>query len=81
MPAAAEIFAAIPRTAAPRTGDLPTCPVCVDTMIAAEASVFDASDHFVSYLWVCETCGYGFVTRHAFEPPTRKRAFSDHVGS
>ncbi|HWW48963.1 MAG TPA: hypothetical protein VNZ94_14085 [Xanthobacteraceae bacterium] len=53
--------------AAPRGSDLPTCPVCADTMVAAEASAFDSSDNLVSYLWVCETCGYGFVTRHSFK--------------
>ncbi len=69
MPALAEFLAAPPRNGAPRIAELPTCPVCVDTMIAAEASAFDADDQFVSYLWACETCGYGFVTRHAMKRP------------
>ncbi|RIK98175.1 MAG: hypothetical protein DCC74_05360 [Proteobacteria bacterium] len=69
MPALAELLAAQPRNGAPRIAELPTCPVCVDTMIAAEASAFDADDQFVSYLWACETCGYGFVTRHAMKRP------------
>ena len=69
MPALAELLAAPPRNSAPRIAELPTCPVCVDTMIAAEASAFDADDQFVSYLWACETCGYGFVTRHAMKRP------------
>jgi hypothetical protein len=43
---------------------LPTCPVCADSMIAAEASAY-LSDHAISYLWSCDTCGYGFVTKHA----------------
>ncbi|MGM4891519.1 hypothetical protein [Tardiphaga sp. 839_C3_N1_4] len=30
-------------------------------MIAAEASAF-LTDDVVSYLWTCDTCGYGFVT-------------------
>jgi hypothetical protein len=34
-------------------------------MIAAEASAF-VTDDVVSYLWTCDTCGYGFVTKHAF---------------
>jgi hypothetical protein len=34
-------------------------------MIAAEASAF-LSDDVVSYLWTCDTCGYGFVTEHTF---------------
>jgi hypothetical protein len=34
-------------------------------MVAAEASAF-LSDDIVSYLWTCDTCGYGFVTRHVF---------------
>ncbi len=49
---------------APRGADLPTCPVCADSMIAAESSAFLA-DNVVSYLWTCDTCGYGFVTNHA----------------
>lgn len=48
----------------PRGNDLPTCTVCADTMIAAEASAF-VTDDVVSYLWTCDTCGYGFVTKHA----------------
>ena len=47
---------------APRERDLPTCPICLDTMIAAEASVLEESG--LSYLWNCETCGCGFVTKH-----------------
>ena len=35
-------------------------------MIAAEASTVSESE--VSYLWSCETCGYGFVTKHAIKP-------------
>jgi hypothetical protein len=50
---------------APRGSELPTCPVCADSMIAAEASAFLTDDQ-VSYLWTCDTCGYGFVTQHTF---------------
>ncbi|WP_315832821.1 hypothetical protein [Bradyrhizobium prioriisuperbiae] len=69
MPAIAEIMSSSsPRpasnTPAPRGRDLPTCAVCSDSMIAAEASAF-LSEDTVSYLWTCETCGYGFVTKHA----------------
>jgi hypothetical protein len=77
MPALAEILATAPRNRAPRIADLPTCPVCVDTMIAAEASVLNAGEEFVSYLWACETCGCGFVTRHMISPlAARDRANS-----
>ena len=48
----------------PRCSELPTCPVCADSMVAAEASAY-VSDHMISYLWTCDTCGYGFVTKHA----------------
>jgi len=67
MTALAEFISA--ETPRGNTGPImfPTCPVCVDTMIAAESSVFDSSDHVVSYLWACETCGYGFVTRHRLQ--------------
>ena len=33
-------------------------------MVAAEASAY-LSEHLISYLWTCDTCGYGFVTKHA----------------
>lgn len=49
---------------APRERDMPTCAVCADSMVAAEASAF-LPDDVVRYLWTCETCGYGFVTEHA----------------
>jgi C4-type Zn-finger protein len=65
MPACAEILPTDTQRNAVRVA-FPTCPVCADTMIAAEASVFHPNDEFVSHLWACETCGYGFVTRHAF---------------
>jgi hypothetical protein len=33
-------------------------------MVAAEASAY-LNDHVISYLWTCDTCGYGFVTKHS----------------
>jgi hypothetical protein len=36
-------------------------------MVAAEASAL-LSDNVITHLWTCETCGYGFVTRHALKP-------------
>jgi hypothetical protein len=66
MPAAA----AVPSTGVshpdPRGCDLPTCPVCADSMVAAEASAYLA-DNAISYLWSCDTCGYGFVTKHSLK--------------
>ncbi len=63
-------IAEIPSTAMPRSAargtDLPTCPVCADTMIAAEASAY-ISDSVISHLWSCDTCGYGFVTKHVVQ--------------
>ncbi len=64
MPAVAEVFSTVAPDRDPRVSDLPTCPVCADSMVAAEASAF-VSDNLVSYLWTCDTCGYGFVTKHA----------------
>ena len=65
MPALAEVLStSLPRPA-PRGSDLPTCLVCADSMVAAEASAFLA-DGVISYLWSCDNCGYGFVTKHAF---------------
>jgi len=63
MPALAEVMSTTPN-GDPRVCDLPTCPVCADSMVAAEASAF-VSDNVVSYLWTCDTCGYGFVTKHS----------------
>jgi hypothetical protein len=65
MPALAEVTSSSSPHPAPRGRDLPTCAVCSDSMIAAEASSF--SEEIVSYLWTCENCGYGFVTKHAMK--------------
>jgi hypothetical protein len=64
MTAVAEVLSTVASKPDPRGSDLPTCPVCADSMIAAEASAYLA-DHAISYLWSCDTCGYGFVTKHA----------------
>ena len=64
MPAVAEILSTVVPHPDPRGSDLPTCPVCADSMVAAEASAY-LSEHLISYLWTCDTCGYGFVTKHA----------------
>jgi C4-type Zn-finger protein len=64
MPAVAEILSTVAPHPDPRGSDLPTCPVCADSMVAAEASAY-LSDNLISYLWTCDTCGYGFVTKHA----------------
>jgi hypothetical protein len=47
----------------PRISDSKSCPVCADSLFAAESSAFGKEGE-VSYLWTCETCGCGFVTRH-----------------
>ncbi len=66
MTAIAENQTISPRHRAPRVSDRPTCTVCADSMVAAEASALVA-DNVVSYLWTCETCGYGFVTKHTMQ--------------
>jgi len=63
MSAAAEFVSTAPPKADPRGSELPTCPVCADSMVAAEASAY-LSDDLISYLWTCDTCGYGFVRKH-----------------
>jgi RNase P subunit RPR2 len=68
MPALAEIQSTTPARApfmSPRTSSRLVCTICADSMIAAKASVF--SEDEISYLWTCDTCGYGFVTKHAVE--------------
>jgi hypothetical protein len=64
MSAIAEVLSTSVPHPAPRGSDLPVCLVCADSMVAAEASAF-LSDNVVSYLWTCDTCGYGFVTKHS----------------
>jgi C4-type Zn-finger protein len=64
MSAVAEVLSTV--THNPRGSDLPTCPVCADSMVAAEASAYLA-ENTVSYLWTCDTCGYGFVTKHSLK--------------
>jgi hypothetical protein len=64
MPAIAEILSTNAPNAAPRGCELPICAVCADSMVAAEASAYVSRD-VISYLWTCDTCGYGFVTKHA----------------
>lgn len=63
MPAIAEVIPTVASRRDRRGSDRPTCPVCADSMVAPEASAFLADD-VVSYLWTCDTCGYGFVTKH-----------------
>ncbi len=64
MPALAEVLSTVVPNHNPRGCDLPACPVCADSMVAAEASAYLA-DNFISYLWTCDTCGYGFVTKYS----------------
>jgi hypothetical protein len=64
MPAVAAILSTGVSRPDPRGCDLPVCAVCSDSMVAAEASAY-LSDNAVSYLWSCENCGYGFVTKHS----------------
>jgi hypothetical protein len=66
MTAVAEILSTTVPSPDPRVCDLPTCPVCADSMVAAEASAYVA-DNVISYLWTCDTCGYGFVTKHSLK--------------
>ncbi|WGR96112.1 MULTISPECIES: hypothetical protein [unclassified Bradyrhizobium] len=67
MPALAEILSTVASKPDPRGNDLPTCPVCADSMVAAEASAY-LHENLISYLWTCDTCGYGFVTKHLVKP-------------
>ncbi len=64
MPALAEILSTRPSRLPPRMADRPICAICADSMVAAEASAF-LSDDVISYLWTCDNCGYGFVTKHS----------------
>lgn len=66
MPAIAEFLSTKAPRPAPRGSNLPDCPVCAESMVAAEASAF-LTEAIVSYLWTCDTCGYGFVTKHSLQ--------------
>ena len=66
MSAIAEVLSSDTPRPAPRASDMPDCPICADSLVAAEGSAFSA-DGELSYLWSCETCGYGFVTRHTIK--------------
>ena len=46
----------------PRVRDMPRCSLCSDLMVAPEASILQLNGE-VGYLWCCDTCGQGFVTR------------------
>ena len=64
MSAVAEVMSTVTLRRDPRCSELPACPVCADSMVAAEGSAY-LSEHVISYLWTCDNCGYGFVTKHA----------------
>jgi hypothetical protein len=66
MTASAELQSTTPARGSlvsPRKSTRLICAICADTMVAAEASALLA-DNVISYLWTCETCGHGFVTKH-----------------
>lgn len=65
MTANAEIRPTLAPFTFPRGAERMICAICADTMVAAEASAF--SDNVVSYLWTCDTCGHGFVTKHTLK--------------
>lgn len=68
MSAIAEILSTNSSLTSLRPSDKPICVICSDTLVAAEASVLLA-DNEVSYLWTCDTCGCGFVTKHLATKP------------
>lgn len=63
MPAIAEPLSTKPSHSKMRSAGRPICKICSDSMMAAEASAFH-SDDVITYLWSCDNCGYGFVTKH-----------------
>lgn len=68
MPALAETLSTNPPRFRLRSGDRPICIICSDSMMAAEASAF-LSDDVITHLWACDTCGYGFVSKHKTAAP------------
>ena len=67
MPAVAEVLSTVASNADPRGSDLPTCPF-VPTPWSPRRLPPILSDNVISYLWTCDTCGYGFVTKHSVKP-------------
>lgn len=68
MPALAEIQSTTPPRASlmsPRKSSRMVCSICADSMYTAEASAL--ADDVISYLWTCDTCGHGVVTKHAIK--------------
>ena len=47
MAAVAEVMSTVASQPDPRGCDLPTCPVCADSMVAAEASAY-LNDHVIT---------------------------------
>jgi hypothetical protein len=68
MSALAEILSTKTPVMPLRPSDKPICVICSDTLVAAEASALLA-DNEISYLWTCDTCGCGFVTKHSASKP------------
>lgn len=68
MSAIAEILSTNTPLTSLRPSDKPICVICSDTLVAAEASALLA-DNEVTYLWTCDTCGCGFVTKHPATKP------------
>jgi ribosomal protein L37AE/L43A len=66
MPAFAEVLSTVASNPDPRGCDLPVCPACRESIVAAEASAY-LSNNFISYLWNCDSCGYSFVTKHVLK--------------
>ena len=64
MPAVAEVLSTVASKPDPRGCDLPTCPVCADPWWPRKLPPI-CHDNVISYLWTCDTCGYGFVTKHS----------------
>ncbi len=64
MSALAEVTSSDSPGHARRERKFPTCAACADSVIAAEASAFVTEDE-ICHLWICENCGYGFITKHS----------------
>ena len=66
MPAVAEVLSTVaptPRSARLRSADLPG----LRRFHGGCGSVRLPDDNVISYLWTCDTCGYGFVTKHSLK--------------
>ena len=67
MAAVAEVMSTVASQPDPRGCDIPDLPGVCGLNGGGGSVCLSQRSRQLSYLWTCETCGYGFVTRHAMK--------------